>query len=120
MAAISVSVMGKGRLMGTICYTWIPFILVRTNQSHLLLLSDPYSANPQVDPKTHNGTDTVVLFPLSWFSQPTMLMNLYSMFRSYLSSSHHITPSICDYGVSAYFQPHSGSAAYTFFIVICF
>ena len=31
--------MGQGKLMGSICCTWIPFILIATNQSHLLPLS---------------------------------------------------------------------------------
>ena len=48
--------------MGFICCTQIPFILITTNQSHLLLLLKPYSADPPVDPKTHTGTGTVELF----------------------------------------------------------
>ena len=39
-----------------------PFILVTINQSHLSLLPKSYSANPHVDPKTHFGTGTIVLF----------------------------------------------------------
>ena len=91
--------MGQGKLMGPIHSTQILFILATTTQSHLLPLSSPYSANPQEDPKTHNSTNAVVSFPLSWFSQSPMLMNLCSMVRSLLSLSHHITPSFCDYDV---------------------
>ena len=54
--------MGQGELMGSICCTRIPFILVETGQSHLLPLSEPYSANPLPDLKIHFGTSTVVLF----------------------------------------------------------
>ena len=53
---------GQGELMGSIRCTQIPFILIVTNQSHLLPLSRPYSANPPVDPTTHTGTGAVVLF----------------------------------------------------------
>ena len=56
------SEMGQGKLMGSICCTWIPFILIATNQSHLSPLSKSYSANPLVDPKTHFGTGTDELF----------------------------------------------------------
>ena len=56
------SEMGQGELMGSICCTRIPFILVAANQSHLLPLSKSYSSNPPPDPKTHFGTSTVVLF----------------------------------------------------------
>ena len=56
------SEMGQGELMGSICRTRIPFILVTTGQSHLSPLSRPYSADPLVDPKTHIGTGTVELF----------------------------------------------------------
>ena len=48
--------------MGSIHCTRIPFILVATNQSHLLPLLRPYSTNPPVDLKTHIGTGTVELF----------------------------------------------------------
>ena len=41
--------------------TQIPFILIATNQSHLLPLLRPYSANPPVDLKTHISTGTVEL-----------------------------------------------------------
>ena len=54
--------MGQGELMGSICCTQIPFILIMTSQSHLLPLLRPYSANPPVDPKTHISTGTVELF----------------------------------------------------------
>ena len=53
---------GQGELMGSIHCTRIPFILVKTSQSHLSPLSKPYSSNPPSDPKTHFGTSTVVLF----------------------------------------------------------
>ena len=56
------SEMGQGELMGSIRCTRIPFILVAINQSHLSPLSEPYSSNPLLDPKTHFGTGTVVLF----------------------------------------------------------
>ena len=53
---------GQSKLMGSIHCTQISFILITINQSHLLLLSDHYSANPLVDLKTHHGTDAIVLF----------------------------------------------------------
>ena len=56
------SEMGQGELMGSIRCTWIPFILVTTNQSHLSPLSRPYSANPLIDPKAHFSTGTIKLF----------------------------------------------------------
>ena len=56
------SEMGQGELMGSVCYTQIPFILIVTNQSHLSPLLKSYSANPLEDLKTHFGTDTVELF----------------------------------------------------------
>ena len=43
---VCLSEMGQGELMGSICCTRIPFILVMINQSHLLPLSTSYSANP--------------------------------------------------------------------------
>ena len=58
----ALSEMGQGELMGSICCTRIPFILIPINQSHLSPLSKSYSANPLVDPKTHFGTGTVELF----------------------------------------------------------
>ena len=41
---------------------------------------------------THHGTDTIVLFPLSWFSWPPMLMKLCSMFRFFfvMIAPYHI------------------------------
>ena len=51
--------MGQGELMGSICCTWIPFILIAINQSHLSPLLKSYSSNPLLDPKTHFGTSTV-------------------------------------------------------------
>ena len=56
------SEMGQGELMGSICCTRIPFILVAINQSYLSPLLKSYSANPLIDPKTHIGTGTVELF----------------------------------------------------------
>ena len=58
-----------------------PFILIIISQSHLSLLSDLYSANPLVDPKSPHWYQCYCIVPLSWFSQPPMLMNLCSMFR---------------------------------------
>ena len=90
------SEMGQGELMGFIHCTWIPFILIAINQSHLSPLSRSYSANPLVDPKTDFST-------------------VFSLSRSRLIASlFH------DNDDSAYCQPHSGSAAYTFPIVIYF
>ena len=56
------SEMGQGKLMGSICCTRIPFILVTINQSHLSPLSKSYSSNPLIDPKTHFSTSTIELF----------------------------------------------------------
>ena len=56
------SEMGQGELMGSICCTRIPFILVAISQLHLSPLLRSYSVNPPVDPKTHFGTGTVELF----------------------------------------------------------
>ena len=53
---------GQGKLMGSICCTQIPFILITISQSHHSPLSVLYSANPLVDLKTHTGTGTIVLF----------------------------------------------------------
>ena len=58
----ALSEMGQGKLMGFICCTQIPFILVAINQSHLPPLSKSYSANPLLDPKTHFGPSIVELF----------------------------------------------------------
>ena len=62
--------MGQGELMGFIHCTWIPFILVTTNQSYLSPLLESYSANPLVDPKTHFGTSTVELFFVTILTTP--------------------------------------------------
>ena len=67
------SEMGQGRLMGSICCTWIPFILVAINQSHLSPLLKSYSANPPVDPKTHFGTGTIELFFVMFSHNPLCL-----------------------------------------------
>ena len=56
------SEMGQGELMGPICCTQIPFILIAINQSHLSPLSKSYSSNPLLDPKTHFRAGTVELF----------------------------------------------------------
>ena len=58
----ALSEMGQGELMGSIRCTQIPFILVKTNQSHLSPLLEPDSSNPLPDPKTHFGTGTIELF----------------------------------------------------------
>ena len=79
---------GQSELMGSICCTQIPLILVMTGQSHHSPLSGPYSANPQVDPKTHTSTNAVVLFFVMIHTNPPMLMNLCSMFRPFLSHHH--------------------------------
>ena len=57
------SEMGQGGLMGSICCTWIPFILVTINQSHLSPLLKSYSANPLEDPKIHfcTGINWIIL-----------------------------------------------------------
>ena len=56
------SEMGQGELMGFICCTRIPFILIVANQSHLSPLLGSYSANPLEDLKTYFGTGTFELF----------------------------------------------------------
>ena len=56
------SEIGQGKLMGSICCTRIPFILIKISQSYLSPLLKPYSSNPLQDPKTHFGTGTVELF----------------------------------------------------------
>ena len=114
------SEMGQGELMGSIHCTRIPFILVAINQSHLLPLLRSYSTNPLVDPKTHFGTSTDELFFVMILTTPPMLTHLGSMLSFSLSQSCLIAPSFCDHDVSAYCQPHSGSAAYTLPIVIYF
>ena len=78
--------------MGSIHCTRIPFILIATSQSHPSPLSDLYSADPQVDPKTHTGTKAVVLFLCHNSHDPPMLINPCSMFRSFfvMIMSYHI------------------------------
>ena len=56
------SEMGQGELMGSIRCTWIPFILIAINQSHLSPLLRSYSSNPLLDLKTHFSTGTIELF----------------------------------------------------------
>ena len=83
------SEIGQSELMGSIRCTQIPLILVTTNQSHLSLLSRPYSANPLVDLKTHIGTGTIELFfVMILTTPPPMLTNLCSMFSSFLCHDH--------------------------------
>ena len=114
------SEMGQGKLMGSIRCTWIPFILVAINQSHLLPLSKSYSSNPPLDPKTHFGTSTVKLF-LCHDSHDPLCLPTHALWIAFsLSRSRLIALSFRDYDVSAYCQPHSGSAAYTLLIVIYF
>ena len=79
--------MGQGELMGSICCTWIPFILVAINQSHLSPLSKSYSSNPLLDPKTHFGAGTIELFFVMILTTP-MLTNLCSMNSSFLCHDH--------------------------------
>ena len=67
------SEMGQGELMGSIRCTRIPFILVTTSQSHLSPLSESYSSNPLVDPKTHFGTSTIELFFVMILTTPLCL-----------------------------------------------
>ena len=64
------SEMGQGELMGSVRCTQIPFILVTTNQSHLLPLLKSYSVNPPEDPKTHFSTSTVELFFVTILTTP--------------------------------------------------
>ena len=111
---------GQGNLMGSIHCTWIPFILIAINQSHCLPLLVLYSANPQIDPKTHISTSAIVLFLCHGSHDPLCLCIHILCLDLSLSQSHLITPSFHNYGVSAYCQPHSGSTAYTFSIVIYF
>ena len=58
----ALSEMGQGELMGSICCTRFPFILVTISQSHLSPLSRSYSSNPLENLKTHFGTGIVELF----------------------------------------------------------
>ena len=83
--------MGQGELMGSIHYTWIPFILITTNQSHLSPLSKSYSSNPLIDPKTHSGTGTIELFFVMILMTPPMLINLCSMFSLFLCHDHVVS-----------------------------
>ena len=90
-----------------------------SNLDYVRSWQDPYSADSQVDPKTYNGTDAIALFLLLWFSQPTMLMNLCSMFRfSVMITPYHILFSWLWH--FCLLSAHSGSTAYIFFIVIYF
>ena len=114
------SEMGQGKLMGSICCTRIPFILVAINQSHLSPLLKSYSANPLVDPKTHFSTGTVELFFVMILTTPLCLPTYDLCLVLSLSQWCPIASSFHDYDVSAYCQPHSGSADYTFFIVTYF
>ena len=98
---------GQGKLMGSLHYPRFPFILIKISQLDLSPLLDLYSADPLIDLKPHTGTGAVVFFSLSWFSQPTMLMWLCSMFKILCHVLHHITSFFCDHDVSAYCQPHS-------------
>ena len=71
------SEMGQGELMGSICCTWIPFILVMINQSHLSQLSKSYSANPLVDLKTHFDTGTIELFFVMILTTPYAYQSMF-------------------------------------------
>ena len=62
--------MGQGKLMGSIRYTRIPFILIVIRQSHLSPLSKSYSSNPLIDPETHFGTGTVEWFFVMILTNP--------------------------------------------------
>ena len=83
--------------MGSICCTRIPFILIAISQSHRLPLSDLYSANPQVNPKTHISTNVVVLFlchdshdPLCLWIHPSIfrfLLFIITSYHTFLSQS---------------------------------
>ena len=114
------SEMGQGELMGSICWTRIPFFIITTGQSHCLLLSLLYSANPPVDLKTHTSTGTVELFFVMILMTSYAYKLMFHVQSFSLLWSCLITPSFCDYDDSAYCQPHSGSAAYTLPIVIYF
>ena len=83
--------MGQGGLMGSLCCTQIPFILIAINQSHLSPLSMSYSSNPLVDPKTHFGTGTNELFFVMILTTP-MLTNPCSMFSLFLCHDHILLP----------------------------
>ena len=111
---------GQNNLMGSIYYTRIPFILVVISQSHLSPLSDLYSADPQEDLKTHHSTNVVVLFLCNDSHDPLCLWIHVLCLDLSLSQSCLIVPFFHDHDNSAYCQPHSGSTAYTFSIVIYF
>ena len=116
----ALSEMGQGELMRSIRCTWIPFILVAINQSHLSLLSESYSSNPLIDPKTHFGTGTIELFFVMILTTPLCLPTYVLCLAFPLSQSRLITPSFRDHDDFAYCQPHSGSAAYTLPVIIYF
>ena len=73
----ALSEMGQGELMGSICCTRIPFILVTTNQSHLSPLSKSYSSNPLKDLKTHFGTGTIELFFVMILTTPYVYQSMF-------------------------------------------
>ena len=68
---------GQGELMGSICCTQIPFILVTTSQSHCSPLSLLYSADPLVDLKTHFGTSTIELFFVMILTTPYAYQSMF-------------------------------------------
>ena len=113
------SKMGQGELRGSICCTWIPFILVAINQSHLSLISrpfwrysDPYSSpyfvpsqelafRPVSDLRmpywTHPHLPTIFAFPVYIWCYPHWhhLHNDYTVrYRHYHSpkASEHPSP----------------------------
>ena len=71
------SEMGQGKLMGSIHCTWIPFILIMTNQSHLSPLLKSYSSNPLVDPKTHFTTGIVEWFFVMILTTPYVYQSMF-------------------------------------------
>ena len=79
---------GQGKLMGSICCTQIPFILIAISQSHLSLLSNLYSSWPTVRSKDPPQYQHHCIVSLSWLSWPPMLMNPCSMFRLFLCHDH--------------------------------
>ena len=68
---------GQGELMGSICCTQIPFILIMINQSHCSPLSLLYSADPLVDLKTHTSTSTVELFFVVTLTTPYAFKSMF-------------------------------------------
>ena len=106
--------------MGSVHCTQIPFILIMTNQSHHSSLLTPYSADSQEYLKTHIGTGIVELFFVMILTTPYAYESMFYVQTLSWSQSHLITPSFCNHDISAYCQPHSGSAAYTLPIVIYF